>query len=161
MSGFFIVRVNVQGDFEVERSVIIYAISEGVMSCLDLKKLASVGGAGLLLTLLMALVVATTLAGCADKSKKQELLARDYLSLPNDELLLYYYQLEDQIVAEERSSSGVSVGVGLGMGSFGGGSIRSGGIGVSTGTGSRAVASDLRDRRNEVRIELQKRGIAP
>ena len=94
---------------------------------------------------------------CAGNSKTAELLAAEYMSMSNDDLQLYYYQLEDQIVADERVTSGSSVSFGVGRGSYG----RAGGVGMSTGSATQAVATDLRDRRNQVRLELSKRGIDP
>ncbi len=115
----------------------------------------------LLLTLFLMSLFLAPLAGCAGKSKTQELLAKEYLPLSNDDLLLHYYQLEDQIVAEERNSGGSSVSLGLGTGLFGSRSHFGGGVGVSTGVGTQTTATELRDRRNEVRLELQKRGVVP
>jgi hypothetical protein len=79
------------------------------------------------------------------------------MAMSNDNLQLYFYQLEDQIFAEESKSTSGSVSLGLGRSSYG----RRGGVGVSTGTTKQHVATDLRDRRNEVRLELTKRGIDP
>ena len=95
--------------------------------------------------------------GCAGTSRTTELLATEYMAMSNDDLQLYYYQLEDQIVADERVTTGSSVSIGVGRGSYG----RAGGVGMSTGSATQAVATDLRNRRNEVRLELQKRGITP
>ena len=95
--------------------------------------------------------------GCAGTSRTTELLATEYMAMPDDDLQLYYYQLEDQIVADERVTTGSSVSIGVGRGSYG----RAGGVGMSTGSATQAVATDLRNRRNEVRLELQKRGITP
>lgn len=92
-------------------------------------------------------------------SRTEELLTKEYLTLSNDDQLLHYYQLEDQIVAEERSSTGSSVSLGLGTGLFSSRSHFGGGVGVSTGIGSQTTATELRDRRNLVRLELQKRGL--
>ena len=114
-----------------------------------------------LVIILLLLVLTGFLSGCADnKAKTQTLLAEDYHSLSNYNLTLYYYKLNDQIEVVERRRSGSSVSLGLGMGSFGH-SSRSGGIGVTTGGSNRDVATDLRDRRNEVKLELHHRGITP
>ena len=107
-----------------------------------------------LLVVLMFLVV---LPGCAGSSRTAELLATEYMTMADDDLQLYYYQLEDQIVADERKTTGGSVSIGVGGGSYG----RRGGIGMSSGGTTQATAPELRDRRNEVRLELQKRGITP
>ncbi len=112
--------------------------------------------------ILLSLLLTGFLSGCADhKAKTQELLAEDYHSLSNDHLTLYYYKLEDQIEVVERKRSGSSISLGLGLGSFGHSSGGSGGIGVTTGGSKRDVATDLRDRRSEVKLELKHRGITP
>ena len=120
------------------------------------------GRGGLFLLFVFLSLSALILTGCAGKvSRTEELLAKEYLTLSNNDLLLHYYQLEDQIVADERSETGSSVRLGLGTGLFGSGSHFGGGVGVSTGVGSQPVATKLRDRRNEVRLELHKRGVVP
>lgn len=112
--------------------------------------------------ILFVLLTITTLSGCADhKVKTQELLSEDFLSLSNDDLILYYYKLEDQINIVEQKRSGSSVSFGLGLGSFGRRSGGSGSVGVTTGGSQRNIATDLRDRRNKVKLELQHRNITP
>ncbi|MDX2494331.1 MAG: hypothetical protein QNK27_05170 [Desulfuromusa sp.] len=112
--------------------------------------------------ILLSLFLTGFLFGCADHSaRNQELLAENYHSLSNDNLILYYYKLEDQIDVVERRKSKPSFSLGLGLGSFGHSSGGSAGVGVSTGGSSRDVATNLRDRRNEVKLELQHRGINP
>ena len=112
--------------------------------------------------ILFSLLSVGFISGCADhKVKTQALLAEDYHSLSNDNLTLYYYKLEDQIEVVERKRTGSSISLGLGLGSFGHSSGGSGGIGVTTGSSKRGVASNLRDRRNEVKLELKHRGITP
>jgi hypothetical protein len=91
--------------------------------------------------------------GCANRSKA--LLADDYLKMNNDGLLRYYYSLNEEIEKQEKPS-GPSLGIGIG----GIGSSIGGGVGV--GTGSRGyTAEDLRARRIDVKMELQKRGLTP
>jgi hypothetical protein len=107
------------------------------------------------------LILLVGLVGCAGKTRTQELLVKDYVAMSNDDLLLHYYQLEDQIVVDERASTGSSVSLGLGTGLFRSGSHFGGGLGISTGVGSQVTATELRDRRNEVRLELRKRGVNP
>ncbi len=91
--------------------------------------------------------------GCAEKSKA--LLSEDYLKMSNEDLLRYYYRLNDEIESEERQSGPE---VGIGIGSIG--RRVGGGIGVGTGfTGY--TAEDLRRRRIDVRIEMNRRGLVP
>lgn len=90
---------------------------------------------------------------CAGNSK--ELLAENYKNMNNEDLLRYYYRLNDEIDRQEKSS-GPQFGIGVGsFGHHGGG-----GAGVTTG-GSGYTADDLRARRIDVRLELQKRKITP
>lgn len=91
--------------------------------------------------------------GCAGSSK--ELLAEDYKKMDNENLLRYYYRLNDEIERQEKQS-GPQFGFGIG----GFGSQTGGGVGVSTG-GSGYTADDLRARRIDVRMELKKRGLNP
>jgi len=110
----------------------------------------------------VTLLLLVFLSGCADHSaRNQELLSENYHSLSNDNLILYYYKLEDQIDVVERRKSKPSFSLGLGLGSFGHSSGGSAGVGMATGGSKQGVATDLRDRRNEVKLELQHRGITP
>ncbi|MEE4255288.1 MAG: hypothetical protein V2I50_14685 [Desulfuromusa sp.] len=110
----------------------------------------------------ISLLSIAMLSGCADhKAKTQELLAEDFLSLSNDDLILYYYKLEDQIEIVEQKRRGSSISLGLGLGSFGRSSGSSGSVGVTTGGSQRDIATDLRDQRNKVKLELQHRNITP
>ena len=104
---------------------------------------------------LLLLFIGTILfiAGCADKSK--ELLAEDYKKMTNERLLEYFYQVNDEIEKQEKSS-GPSVGFGMG-GGFGRGGA---GVGVGTG-GTGYTAEDLRARRIELRLEMKRRNLNP
>lgn len=93
--------------------------------------------------------------GCAGNSK--ELLAENYKAMNNEDLLRYYYRLNDDIERQEKQS-GPQFSVGLG--SFGHGVGGGAGVGVGTG-GSGYTADDLRARRIDVRLELQKRKLTP
>ncbi len=102
------------------------------------------------------------LSACANHAERTgQLLSVDYQHLTNDELRLHFYQLEDQIDIVEHRSSQPRISLGLGLGSYGSRSGVSSGVGVSSSGRSGNVAGDLRDRRNQVRLEMQKRGIAP
>lgn len=105
--------------------------------------------------IILSLMVATywLISGCAGTSTA--LLAEDYKSMNNDNLLRYYYTLNDEIEKQEKQSGPQ---FGIGIGGFGG-SV-GGGAGVSTG-GSGYTADDLRARRIDVLMELKKRGIKP
>ena len=126
-------------------------------SVLERNEWRVVTGGGLFLPLLVIFVLDVVLTSCAGSSRTAEPLSADCMTMSNDDLQLYYYQLEDQIVADERKTTGSSVSVGVGRGGYG----RRGGVGMSTGSSTQAVATDLRDRRNEVRLELTKRGVDP
>jgi hypothetical protein len=114
---------------------------------------------------LLVLLVSIGLSGCANQTKSETgaLLTQDYRKMDNDELTLYYYRLTEEIDRTERSGSGSAISIGIGGGSWGwGGSGGSGGgVGISTTTpvGGGGGTEDLRNRRAEVRAEMQKRGM--
>jgi hypothetical protein len=100
------------------------------------------------------LLVALFFAGCAPHARRTaELLEQDHKEMTDEQLLHYYYQLNDQIARVERSQRGTSVGVGYGRSPVA--------IGVGTGVTRGVVAEDLRERRTEVRTELTLRGLRP
>ena len=102
----------------------------------------------------LAVLAFMLLAGCAGVgARTQDLLAKDYHSMNDMEIQTYFYQLNDQIAREERAAGGTSVGVGVGTGPVS--------VGVSQGVMRGRIAGDLRDRRNEVRAELARRGLRP
>jgi hypothetical protein len=111
---------------------------------------------------LLVLLTSLGLSGCANQTKSAagSLLTQDYRKMDNDELTLYYYRLTEEIDRTERSGSGSAVSIGIGGGSWnwGGGGV---GAGVSTTTpvGGGGSTDDLRNRRAEVRAEMQKRGM--
>ncbi|MCJ7773183.1 MAG: hypothetical protein MUP22_08635 [Desulfobacterales bacterium] len=91
---------------------------------------------------------------------QEELLGKDYTKMSDDELLKYYYQIEDEIAKCENKSSGASVGIGGGRGWGSGGGFGGVGVGVSKGVGG-CESDDLRNRRIDVRLALKKRGLNP
>jgi hypothetical protein len=103
--------------------------------------------------LLLFLGTILLVLGCADKSK--ELLAENYKKMTNERLLEYFYQINDEIEKQEKSS-GPSVGIGVG----GFGRNAGGGVGVSSGS-TGYTAEDLRARRIEIRLELKRRNLNP
>jgi hypothetical protein len=114
---------------------------------------------------LLVLLISLGLSGCANQTKSETgaLLTQDHRKMDNDELTLYYYRLTEEIDRTERSGSGSAISIGIGGGSWGwGGSGGSGGgVGVSTTTpvGGGSGTSDLRNRRAEVRAEMQRRNM--
>ncbi len=93
-------------------------------------------------------------------STREELLSKDYTKMSDDELLKYYYQVEDEIAKCENRSSGASVGIGGGRGWGSGGGFGGVGVGVSKDVGG-CNADDLRTRRIDLRLALKKRGLNP
>ena len=116
-------------------------------------------------TLITILLIALSLAlvsGCTNnKAKTKELLAQDFHQLSNDDLTLYYYKLEDQIEVVERKRTGSSISLGIGGGTYSHRRSGRGGIGISTGGSTHKIATGLRDRRNQVKLEMKHRGITP
>ena len=117
------------------------------------------------LVLLLALTVPLGLSGCANQARSEAgaLLAQDFRKMDDDELLLYYYRLTEEIDRRERSGPASSVGIGIGGGSWGWGSGGGSGVGVgvstSTPVGSGGGSDELRNRRAEVRAEMQRRNM--
>jgi hypothetical protein len=98
-------------------------------------------------------LAALLVLGCAGGSK--EMLDEDFKKMNNDQLLEYFYRLNDEIEKQEKQS-GPSFGIGVG----GIGRGVGGGVGVGTG-GTGYTAEDLRKRRVEVRMEMKRRNITP
>jgi uncharacterized membrane protein YfcA len=105
------------------------------------------------ITLLLIFAAVVFVLGCAGGSKA--LLDEDYKKMGNENLLRYYYSLNDEIERQEKQSGPQ---FGIGFGTFGGGV--GGGGGVTTG-GSGYTADDLRARRIDVRLELKRRNLTP
>jgi hypothetical protein len=105
-------------------------------------------------TMAATMLVLLVVSGCAPHGRRTaELLEQDYKVMTDEQLLHYYYQLNDQIVRVERGQRGTSVGVGYGRAPVS--------IGVGTGVARGTIAEDLRDRRTEVRTELALRDLRP
>ncbi|MFH2011480.1 MAG: hypothetical protein ABIJ37_02055 [Pseudomonadota bacterium] len=102
---------------------------------------------------LFSIVAVFIVFGCASVTK--ELLAEDYKTMSNDDLLRYFYRLNDEIESSEKESG---PRVSIGIGSFG--RHIGGALGINTGSGG-STAEELRARRIDVRMELNKRGITP
>jgi len=102
--------------------------------------------------LLLSLLV---ILGCTDASR--QILAEDFMKMDNDQLLRYFYRIEDEIDRIERQSAASQVGFGVGAFGRGGGV----GIGTMTGTYGESPSEELRKRRIDVRMELKKRGLNP
>lgn len=110
---------------------------------------------------LVVLLASLGLSGCANQAKSETgaLLTQDYRKMDNDELTLYYYRITEEIDRTERTGSGSAFSIGIGGGSWGSGG--GGGVGVSTTApvGGGSGSSDLRNRRAEVRAEMQRRNM--
>lgn len=104
-------------------------------------------------TYFMILVVFFIL-GCA--GSQANILERNYKEMSDEELLRYYYELDEEIAKCEQENRGTRVGVGTGVG----GPHVGVGVGVSRDI-SRCDSEKLRERRVDVRMELKKRGLNP
>jgi hypothetical protein len=103
---------------------------------------------------LAAVLAILLFVGCAPHARRTaDLLEQDYTAMSDEQLLHYYYQLNDQIDRVERGQRGTSVGIGYGRAPVA--------IGVGTGVARGVVAEDLRERRNEVRAALAIRDLRP
>lgn len=105
----------------------------------------------LLLGMAMMMIIA---GGCA--SRGEQLLRMDYQAMSDDDLLRYFYQLDEEVAKCQArvGRTSVGVGTGYGTGSFGMG------VGVHQGVGGCNLDA-LGQRRGEVRFLLNKRGISP
>jgi hypothetical protein len=104
-----------------------------------------------------ALLFAT---GCStSRPTNRQLLETEYTQMTDQELLDYYRQLDDRISGRDSGSGGLGFGLGVGMG-FGlnGGAV---GLGASKGVGGDDPVEALQIKRNEVRLELDRRGLEP
>lgn len=101
------------------------------------------------------LMVTVLLAACAGRMAARSLLAEDYAIMSDEELLVYYDQVSEAIEKEEGGAGGFGLGLGLGVGS---GSFS---MGASQGVYVDDPAEQLRVRRNQVRLELARRGLQP
>ena len=106
----------------------------------------------IVLSLFIIMAVALVF-GCANRTK--ELLALDYQEMSDNDLLRYFYRLNDEIERREKQS-GPQVGIGIG----GFGSRTVGGVGISSGS-TPYTAEELRTRRIDVRMKLKERGLEP
>ena len=113
-----------------------------------------------LATGLLLICVFFVLASCAGQSR--ELLGEnyDYKKMNDEQLLEYFFRLNDEIEKQEKQT-GPSVGFGIGGFGFGRGhSGIGGGVGVEAGS-TGYIAEDLRQRRIEVHMEMKRRNINP
>ncbi|MEZ4600820.1 MAG: hypothetical protein R2940_13610 [Syntrophotaleaceae bacterium] len=110
-----------------------------------------------LLPVLLFTLVAT---GCStSRLSNQELLTTDYTDMTDQELVEYYRQLDDRIAGRESGGGGLGFGLGLGFGfGFDGGAV---GLGASKGVGGETPVEALQIKRNDVRLELARRGLEP
>jgi hypothetical protein len=101
------------------------------------------------------LMVTLLLAACAGKMSARSLLNEDYAAMSDGELLVYYDQVSEAIEKEAGGAGGFGLGLGLGVGS---GSFS---VGASQGMYVDDPTEQLRVRRNQVRLELARRGLEP
>ena len=113
--------------------------------------------------ILILVIISGLLVGCAanHSEKYKELLTKDYQSLSDNDLTLYYYELEDQIKVVDRERNSSSIRFGFGLGSYGSDYGGSGGIDATTRRGQADVSINLRDRRDDVELEMKKRNLKP
>ena len=110
-----------------------------------------------LMILLLSMLLLTL--GCqSTQPTTKQLLQEDYVQMTDAELLSYYQQLVEGI--EEPNSGGSGFGFGLGIG-IGVGSSSSVGLGASKGPEREYSTEALQQRRNQVRLELARRGLEP
>lgn len=108
---------------------------------------------GKMALLFLAIAAMFCVLGCATQTK--ELLAENYPRMGDEDLLRYYYRLNDEIERQERPSGPQ---FGFGLGTFG----HHTGVGLGVETGAMGYSADeLRKRRIDVLMELRKRGLNP
>lgn len=110
-----------------------------------------------LMILLLGMLLLTV--GCqSTRPTTKQLLQEDYVQMTDAELLIYYQQLVEGI--EEPHSGGGGFGFGIGVG-FGIGGDSAVGLGASKGPEREYSTEALKQRRDQVRLELARRGLEP
>lgn len=109
-----------------------------------------------LMILLLGLLVLSV--GCRSNTPTSgQLLQEDYHQMTDSELLDYYQQLLERIEEPGGGAGGFGFGIGLGVGGGSGGVS----LGASTGPQPTPSTEALQQRRNQVRLELARRGLEP
>lgn len=121
------------------------------------KRFGRRGLAGLVSCLPLLLLM----VGCAASTGATTafLLEQDYQRMSNSQLTAYEQELSDELARSAGSSPG-GVSLGFGLGSWGSHSGVGVGVGQSIGGGGDANM-ELRERRDAVRAEMQRRGLLP
>jgi hypothetical protein len=102
------------------------------------------------------------LAGCMTGAGTEatSLLEQDYLRMTDTQLVDYELRLSDELVNATRNSNG-DLGIGFSFGSWGGSS----GYGIRTDQriagGDNSTVRALKLRRDDVRVEMRRRGLLP
>jgi hypothetical protein len=95
------------------------------------------------------------LSACAGRG--EHLLRQDYQVMDDDELLKYFYEIDEEVARCQASPGRTAVGVGTGYGT---GGFRLG-VGIQQRLATGCDLDALRQRRGEVRFALKKRGLSP
>ena len=112
--------------------------------------------------IIISAIILGLLLGCADHyAENRELLTKDYQSLSDQDLTLYYNKLEDQIRVVERDRNKSSFRFGFGIGGYGSNYGGSSGADITTPDDHIDVITNLRDRHNDVKLEMRKRNLNP
>ena len=110
-----------------------------------------------LLALMLGLLLIAT--GCqSTQPSNRQLLQESYMQMTDTELLDYYQLLTERIA--EPSSGGGGFGFGLGIG-VGVGDSSAVGVGASRGPEPDYTTEALLNRRDQVRLEMARRGLEP
>lgn len=110
---------------------------------------------------LMALMLGMLLItiGCqSTQPSNRQLLQESYTQMTDAELLSYYQQLTERIAKPASGGGGFGFGLGIGIGV---GSSSSVGLGASKGPEPDYTTEALLQRRDQVRLELARRGLEP
>jgi hypothetical protein len=111
--------------------------------------------------LFVCLALCLLLAACA-KPARDQLLEENYKAMTDTGLVRYFYDLDDAIEACEYRSrpdnGGVGMSVGGGWWSGGGAGL---GLGVTRDSQDHCDSTELRQRRTDVRMEMDRRGVKP
>jgi F0F1-type ATP synthase membrane subunit c/vacuolar-type H+-ATPase subunit K len=100
------------------------------------------------------LILFLAVLGCAAGAQRQLLQVDDWRTMPDDELLSYYFALNEEIDRCEARRPRGAIGLGTGIGT---GSTRFG-VGITQGV-TGCNTERLRERRAIVRSELRSRGL--